>query len=136
MTVVVDTNFVLALYDASDRHHERAAAWVETLDEDLVTTPLCVAELDHFVRTRGGEETRDAFWGDLEAGAYVVRWWADGLAATLRVARQFPFAGLTDASLVALAPVVRTDRIATFDTDFRSLTLPDGAALTLLPDDA
>jgi predicted nucleic acid-binding protein len=136
LTVILDTNVVVALYDAGDPDHALVADWVATLDEDLVATPMAVAEMDHLVLTRGGRDARDALWDDLEAGAYLVRWWADALNETLRVARRHPFVGLTDASLVALAGLLRTRRIATVDQHFRSLTTPAGESFVLLPDDA
>jgi uncharacterized protein len=136
LTIVLDTNVVVALYDAADPDHGLVAEWVGTLDEDLVATPLAVAEMDYSVARRGGEAARQALWGDLEAGAYVVRWWADALNETLRIARRHPFAGLTDASLVALAGMLRTQRIATVDQHFRSMTTSAGEPFVLLPDDA
>ena len=136
MTVVLDTNIVVALYDAADPDHALVADWVTTLDEDLVATPLAVAEMDYLVYRRGGRAAREALWRDLDSGAYLVRWWADALNETLRIARRHPFAGLTDASLVALAGLLRTRRIATVDRHFRSMTMPGGEPLILLPDDA
>jgi predicted nucleic acid-binding protein len=136
LTVVLDTNVVVALYDAGDPDHALVADWVATLDEDLVATPMAVAEMDYLVLTRGGADAREALWDDLDAGAYVVRWWADALNETLRIARRHPFVGLTDASLVALAGLLRTSRIATVDQHFRSLTTPAGEPFVLLPDDA
>ena len=136
MTVVLDTNVVVALYDAGDPDHRLVADWVATLDEDLVATPLAIAEMDYLVRQRGGEDAQETLWGDLDAGAYTVRWWADALDETLAIARRHPFAGLTDASLVALAGRLRTRRIATVDQHFRSMTTPAGEAFVLLPDDA
>ena len=54
MTVVLDTNVVVALYDAADPDHQVVADWIATLDEDLVATPLAVAEMDYLVARRGG----------------------------------------------------------------------------------
>ena len=136
MTVVLDTNIVVALYDAADPDHALIADWVTTLDEDLVATPLAVAEMDYLVYKRGGDLAREALWRDLDAGAFLVRWWADAIGETLRIARRHPFAGLTDASLVALAGLLRTQRIATVDQHFRSMTPPGGEAFVLLPADA
>jgi predicted nucleic acid-binding protein len=136
LTVLLDTNVVIALYDAGDPDHTLVADWVMTLDEDLVTTPLAVAEMDYLVRKRGGSDAQSALWRDLDDGAYGIRWWADGLAETLTIARRYPLAGLTDASLVALGGRLRTQRIATVDQHFRSMTTPDGEPFVLLPDDA
>ena len=136
MSVVLDTAFVLALYDDDDRNHRRAVEWSTAFDEDLITTPLAVAEMDHLVRQRGGDRATRVLWDDFDTGAYGVRWWADALAEAIAIVRTHPWAGLTDASLVALAGRLRTNRIATFDSDFRSMTTPDGEGFILLPDDA
>ncbi len=136
MTVVLDTNVVVALYDAADPDHALVADWVMALDEELVATPLAVAEMDYLVRQRGGTDAQTTLWRDLDDGAYGVRWWADALTETLSIARLYPFVGLTDASLVALAGRLRTQRIATVDQHFRSMTTPAGEPFVLLPDDA
>lgn len=136
MTIVLDTGVVIALMRGSDEDHESARAWVEVNDEELVTTPLTVAEMDYIITDRGGEAARDALWSSLEAGAYTVRWWADGMRETLAIARSHPFLGLADASLVALAGLLRTNRIATLDQHFRSLTTPGGEPFVMLPADA
>ena len=136
MAVVLDTSIVVALMRARDTHHDRVRRFVETLDDDLVTSPLAVAEMEHIAAGLGPDFTR-GLWADLGSGAYAVRWWADAMVETLAVVGAHPEIGLTDASLVALAARLRTDRIATLDLDhFRSLTTPDGEAFVLLPADA
>ena len=136
MAVVLDTSVVIALMRARDAEHERVRRWVGALDDDLVTSPLAVAEMDQHAAALGPDFTR-GLWDDLHSGAYAVRWWADAMAETIAIARRHPEVGLTDASLVALAARLRTDRIATLDLDhFRSLTTPDGEAFVLLPADA
>jgi len=119
----------------ADKNHAAAREWFELNDEELVTTPLTVAEMDYFI-TASGEAARDALWESFEDGAYTVRWWADGTRETLAIARRQPFVGLTDASLVALAGLLRTNRIVTFDQHFRSLTTPAGEPFVVLPADA
>ena len=136
MAVVLDTSIVVALMRARDAEHERVRDWLQTLDDDLVTSPLAVAEMDHVAASLGDDFSR-GLWEDLRSGAYAVRWWADAMIETIAVVRRHPAIGLTDASLVALAARLRTDRIATLDLDhFRSLTTPDGEAFVLLPADA
>jgi predicted nucleic acid-binding protein len=136
VSIVLDTDVVLALYDSGDPEHAASAEWVSTVDEDLVTTPIALAEMDQLVSTRGGEAGRRALWRDLDVGAYGVRWWADALSETLAIARRHPTAGLADASLVALAGILRTNRIATFDQQFRNFQTPRGEPFVLLPRDA
>jgi predicted nucleic acid-binding protein len=136
VTVVLDTGVVVALLSAADPRHAQASAWLTGLDEDLVTSPLALAEMDHFAAKRGSAEGAEALVANLESGAFGVRWWADALRETIDIVRRHPFAGLTDASLVALAGILRTNRIATFDQHFRSITPVRGAHFVLLPQDA
>jgi predicted nucleic acid-binding protein len=135
MTIVLDTWALLALYDAAAPRHDAVAALVGTLDEDLVATPLVIAEMDVVLLGRGGVDAQEAFRRDLERGAVQVRWWADAMGETLDISRRQGL-DLTDASLVALAARLRTDRIATLDPTFETITTPDGQPLVLLPDDA
>jgi predicted nucleic acid-binding protein len=133
MSVVLDTSAIVAAYDRADPGHDAVAQLLRALDDDLVTTPLVAAQMDRALATTPG---RDALWKDLDSGAITVRWWADAMDETLRIARRHPVLGLADASLVALAGRLRTDRIATFDPHFRSVTLPRGKRIVMLPDDA
>jgi predicted nucleic acid-binding protein len=136
VSVVVDTSLALALYDVADEHHAEAAAWLRDVDDELVTTPLVLAELDHLVGVTA-PAARTALYEDFEGGAYVLRWWADALVETISIARGRPGIGLTDASLVALTTRLRTRAIATFDhRHFRTLTTADGSPFVLLPADA
>jgi uncharacterized protein len=131
MSVVLDTSAIVAAYDRSDPGHAATAELLNALDDELVTTPLVAAQMD---RALTGTKGRDALWKDLDSGAITVRWWADAMDETLRIARRHPILCLADASLVALAGRLRTDRIATFDPHFRGLTLPRGRRIVMLPD--
>lgn len=137
MSVVLDTSVVVALYETKSPDQASAAGWLNALDDELVTTPLAVAEMDYLVRRRGGTTGQKALWRNLDAGAITVRWWADALDETLKIVRRRPDLGLVDGSLVALADRLRTDRIATFDhRHFRTLRTRGGKRFTILPDDA
>lgn len=138
--IVVDTSFVVALLNRGDTHHAAARDWLATTHEELVTTPLAVAEMDHLVARFGGRDGTAALWRDFEEGAYSVDWWPGAIQDTLAVAARHarPWIGLTDASLVALAARVDTTDIATLDErHFRMLApITGGAAFRLLPADA
>lgn len=134
MTVIVDASVVVAALHADDAHHARAVEFYGALDEDLVTTPLVLAEMDYVLTRRAGPEGAAVLWRDLDAGAMQVRWWATAVSETVAIARRRPQLGLADASLIALAPVVRTTRIATFDQKhFRTARTADGEPFALLP---
>lgn len=135
MSIVLDTSVIVALFNQNDANHGAAHDWVTSTDEDLVTTPLALAEMDYHILRGGGVDAAAILWDDFESGAYGLRWWAEGLHETIRIARRHPFLGLADASLVALAGILRTDRIATFDQHFRSVLTPDGEPFVVLPAD-
>lgn len=114
--IVLDASVVVAYFNASERRHEAVASWLEAVDEDLVTTPLVLAEIDYVLGRRAGADALDAFWADLDDGVYAVRWWPAALGETIAAARHADVAvGLADASLVALAAHLGTHRIATLD---------------------
>jgi uncharacterized protein len=135
LSVVLDTSFLVALFNEDDVNHRAAASWSQASDEDHVTTPLMLAEMDYLITKHGGWDATRVLWDDFDNGAYGLRWWAEGLHETIRMARQHPFLGLADASLVALAGILRTNRIATFDQHFRSVLTPDGEPFVVLPAD-
>ena len=138
MTIVLDTSVVVAFMNRRDDDHERVVTWMETTGEDLVTTPLIVAEIDHLVSRGGGAGAAHAFYEDLSSGAYPVEWWSEAVIETVEAARNNPDIGLAGASLLALAARLETTRIATLDErHFRAVRpLTGEAAFTLLPADA
>jgi predicted nucleic acid-binding protein len=138
--IVIDTSVVLAFMDGRDTNHELVRAWIDTVREELVTTPLVVAELDHLVSRQGGGRAAAALREDLRDGAYQVEWWPAAIHEAIAAAEQHHSMGLglTDASLVALAARLQTTTIATLDErHFRALEPVSGTgAFTLLPMDA
>jgi predicted nucleic acid-binding protein len=135
LSIVLDTNFLVALLAQQSPRHAVAAEWYVSSGEDLVTTPLALNEMDYLITKYGGEDATRLLWDDFDNGAYGLRWWAEGLHETIRIAKQHPFLGLADASLVALSGILRTNRIATFDQHFRSVLTPDGEPFVVLPAD-
>jgi len=137
VSIVLDTSFVVALMSATDVRHEAAVELFRSTDQDFVTTPLALAEIDAAAGRLGSEVAQQAIREDFDSGVFALRWWADGLRDALAICRDRPDIGLTDASLVALAARLHTTRIATFDPDpFRSLSTRDGQPFVLLPADA
>lgn len=135
---MLDTSVVLSFMNRRDDDHERVAAWIETVNEELLTTPLIVAEIYHLVSRIGGAEAAHAFYEDLASGAYQVEWWPEAIFETVAAAEERWGLGLADASLMALAARLGTTRLATLDEHhFRAARPPTGeAAFTLLPADA
>ena len=138
--IVVDTSFVYALLDRSDNRHADAVGWYGGVREELATTPLALAEIDHLASARAGKAARRAFMHDVAAGAYSIEWWPSAVLESVELAQRYGDIGvsLTDASLVALAARLGTTAIATFDErHFRAMRPPGRVgAFTLLPADA
>jgi uncharacterized protein len=136
---VLDTSVVYAQMDRNDAHHAAVSAWIEEQGDELVTTPLAVAEMDYLLTRVGGAVAASALRKDLQAGTYEVHWWPAALAESVAVAERHASLGLglVDASLVALAAELTTTRVATLDErHFRVLTPLTGEdAFTLLPSD-
>ncbi len=138
--IVVDTSVILAYMNSADDHHAEVSRWLGGEPDELVTTPLVIAEADHLVATRGGPSAASALRADLTAGAYLVDWWPSAVTAAVRVAERYADnrLGLTDASLVVLAERVATTDIATLDERHFGAVRPlaGGDAFRLLPQDA
>jgi uncharacterized protein len=138
--IVIDTSVIVAYMNAADDYHGAVAGWLDQLADDLVTTPLIVAEVDHLVGARGGPAALKALRKDLAAGAYLVEWWPGAMTSAVKIAERCAGSGLdlADASLVALADRVGTIDIATLDErHFRAVRpLSGGKAFRLLPADA
>lgn len=138
--IVLDTSVIYALLDAADQRHWEALRWYEALDDELVTTPLVLAEADHLAATRLGARAVQAFRLDIQSGAYQIDWWSSAAEESAELADRYADLGIgmTDASLVALAARIGTKDIATFDErHFRAIIPLDGAAaFRLLPLDA
>jgi uncharacterized protein len=135
--IVVDTSVIVAYMNSGDDDHAIVTTWIEAVDDDLATTPLVVAEVDHLVRTRGGLRALTALYADLTAGAYLVEWWTGAMSPCVRIAEQYADIGigLADASLVALADRLATTSIATLDERHFGALRPLGGrgAFQLLP---
>jgi predicted nucleic acid-binding protein len=138
--IVLDTSVALAFMDRRDANHERVREWVQSNEDELSSTPLIVAELDHLAFRQGGAAAARALREDLDNGAYLIEWWATAIHETITVAKRHESMdlGLADASLVVLAARLQTIDIATLDErHFRALKpLSGGKSFRLLPADA
>jgi hypothetical protein len=137
--IVLDTSVVLAFMDRRDASHETVHDWISQNDEELATTPLVLAELDHLVERYGGASATRALREDLANGAYQVEWWPTALYETIALAEAHESMqlGLTDASLLALAAHLQSSQVATLDErHFRAVRQHSGEAFRLLPADA
>lgn len=134
---MLDTSVVVALAIADEPDHEAVRDWVMAELDELVTTPLVLAEVDHVIQRRAGAAIAEQVMADFRDGAYRVHWWPDAVVESLDILRAERRLGIgvVDASLVALAGRLRTSRVATLDQrHFRRLET-EGESFTILPAD-
>ena len=116
--IVADTGAVLALLDASDRHH---AALRRLYEDDPVAWVLpwaVLPEVDDLVTSQLGSRAEAAFLADLAEGAFSVEWGIDAdLAEARRMCQKYDALplGLVDAVVMAVALRLRAPAIATLD---------------------
>ena len=77
VTVVLDTSIVVALAIADEPDHESVRDWIAAENDELVTTPLVLAEVDHVIERRAGPVVAERVLADFREGAYRVHWWSD-----------------------------------------------------------
>ena len=137
MAIVADSGAIYGLYDRRDALHASLRAAVET-ERDTLTLPApTLGEIDYLLRVRLGNSALLRFLSDIQEGAFVVE--ALTLADLRRCAALISKyhdldLGLSDASVVAVAERIGTDRILTVDLrDFPAIRSARGKPFRLLP---
>lgn len=118
MAILIDTSAVVAAADVDDLNHRAVVAWLERVDEPLLTTTLTLAEVDHVLARALGPAASRAFVRTLiDGGIRLVTPNETDLARALELIDEA--AGLDprlpEAVLVAIAERAAVRRIATFD---------------------
>jgi uncharacterized protein len=140
VTIIADTGAIYACYDRADQHHTATTAFLSKLDEKLWVPALVLAELDHLVDARLGEQARATVVADVLDTTAVIPFDHSAAVRAASVAgiyTGFPL-GLTDATLVIHAQDYRTLELFTVDQrHFRAIQpLWGGDSFRLLPFDA
>jgi predicted nucleic acid-binding protein len=117
--ILVDTGFLIALYDQSDFYHTRCLRTYESLDRPLVTCEAVVTESIYMLQYASG--AAEALLASIESGALEIGFRLNEAAgkvqAILRKYRDTP-ADFADACLIAMADELDTGDILTLDRDF------------------
>jgi predicted nucleic acid-binding protein len=136
--ILLDTSGLLAAIDSSQRWHAECAQALVAATPPLLLSPFVLAELDHLISTRVGEDARDSLLGEVARGAYRLEPFAaadaERVRAVIRRHRELQMT-LADASLVVLAERHGARDVLTLDErHFRALTL-GGRRFRLAPGD-
>ena len=65
MTVVLDTSFLFALTDLSDRNHDRVLAVVQSINEPLLLPSVVLPEVCYLIASRLGHQAMRRFIANL-----------------------------------------------------------------------
>lgn len=133
LKVIVDTGFLIALHDRSDKHHQAAKLWLNGFKGKLISVQNVLTETSFFLST---EHT--AILMDQIAAGWIELSDPDPVAYR-RIALLFrKFADqdpdLTDIALIWLAEAVDIHSILTVDiNDFSTYRINGRAKFNLLP---
>jgi uncharacterized protein len=139
MAIIADSGAVYGLYDRRDASHAGLRASLEKANDLIVLPAPTLGEIDYLLRLRLGNAALLRFLADVQEGAFVIEsvTLADlrRCAALIEKYRNLDL-GLADASVVAVAERLGTNRILTVDQrDFRVIRSVRGRPFRLLPAD-
>jgi predicted nucleic acid-binding protein len=117
--VLVDSSFLIALYDRSDFDHARCMRIYESLDRSLITCEAVITESVYMLRYVSG--AAEALLSSVECGALEIGFRlseaAGSIHSIMKKYRDTP-ADFADACLVHMADQLDTGDILTLDSDF------------------
>lgn len=137
MALILDTGVIVALLNASDRHHQACVRLATNVREPLVVPAATLAEVDYWARKALGVRAWQVFVEDIEAGAYLLEPTTEAdlvRAAELEVQYKDLRLGFVDAAVIALCERLGEPKVATIDRRDFSVVVPRHvASLQLLP---
>src|SRR5262245_10249307 len=117
--ILIDTSYLYAIYDGSDKHHDEALAFADWASNiPLLLTDVVLTETSFMLRKRVGFHVAAQFLGDMVAsGLPVLCIDKSDLSRAYEVMSAYPDSKLdfTDCCLVALGERLHVTRVCTFD---------------------
>jgi hypothetical protein len=139
MAIIADSGAVYGLYDRSDAFHSGIRSAIETVRDRIILPAPVLGEIDYLLRVRLGNSALLRFLEDIQEGAFAIEMvtLADLHRCAVLIAKYHDLdLGLSDASVVAIAERLGTNRILTVDQrDFRAIRSVHGRPFRLLPAD-
>ncbi len=137
--ILLDTSGLLSALDASQSHHEEAAASLASARPPLLLSPFVLAELDCLIASRVGSTARASLLEEVARGAYTLEpIGAKDVTSAHAIIERYADLGisLADASIVVLASRHRVREVLTLDERHFRVLSADGKPFRLLPADA
>ena len=134
---LTDTGPLVALINSNDPHHVQCQNYVRQIGpRPLLTTWPCFAETMYLVGKAGGFPAQQMLWQWRRDGRVLLHESspeeADRMAVLMTQYRDTPM-DLADASLVAAAEQLLTERVFTLDHHFYAYKLAQGTAFMVAP---
>ena len=127
MTAILDTSFLFALADQSDRNHERVLAIAKTIDESLILPTVVLPEVCYLIASRLGHQAMRQFLANLTVSSTQLEAIAPtDLARVHQILEQYADSQLdfVDAAIVTIAERIGITRVLTLDRRDFSLVRP------------
>jgi len=127
MTAVLDTSFLYALTDQSDRHHQKVLAAARNVNQSLVLPAVVLPEVCYLIASRLGHSAMRRFVASMTIGSVQVEpTTVEDLARVHQVLEHYADSQLdfTDAAIVAIAERLTITRVYTLDRRDFSIIRP------------
>jgi predicted nucleic acid-binding protein len=127
MTAILDTSFLFALTDQSDRNHQRVLAIAQNADERLVLPVVVLPEICYLIASRLGHTAMRRFVANMTTNAVQIEsvmledWSRIDQILAAYADNQLDF---TDAAIVAIAERLAIARVYTLDRRDFSIIRP------------
>lgn len=116
--IVADTSAILALVNASDRHHKALRKIYEADPDEWLLPWAILPEVDYLIAGELGTRAQERFFTDLAEGAFNIEYGTDrDLLRAHQIDRQYRALrlGLVDGVVMAVAERLGARAIATLD---------------------
>jgi len=134
--ILTDAGPLIALADAGDPDHEKCVAALDDVRLPMVTTWPAFTEAMYLLGASGDWRAQQTLWALIDEGSLVVHD-LDEQAMARSAALMGKYADtpmdLADATLVAAAEALGTDRIFTIDRDFHVYRMRNRKGFKLIP---
>jgi uncharacterized protein len=127
MTAILDTSFLFALTDQSDRNHQRVLAIAQSANEKLVLPVAVLPEICYLIASRLGHNAMRRFVASMTPDAVQVEpTTTEDLIRVRQILEKYADNQLdfTDAAIVAMAERLAINRVYTLDRRDFSILRP------------
>lgn len=127
MTAILDTSFLFALTDQSDRNHQQVLTVAQSVSEPLVLPAVVLPEVCYLIASRLGHQAMRRFISNMTPDTVQVESvTTEDLVRVHQILEQYADSQLdfTDAAIVAIAEKLDVTRVYTLDRRDFSIIRP------------